>query len=159
MISIVSLTKIHVRYEILNQPLFVGPFDTLEGLIIVSNNGEKDQKLKELYIEVLEIYAKKVVRDDSNWDSISNSLQKFFITTQGIIHAGEEQTYKFKINLPEWKRKKGRKIESWHITLNFKHKSKLIASMGSNKRNATCVLPVEGSQLTPSFGDISYLKK
>ena len=56
-----------------------------------------------------------------------------------------------------WKRKKGRRIRDWHVALFFKQKTKLVASRGSIKRNATCILPVFGTMIAPSFGDPSQL--
>jgi len=55
--------------------------------------------------------------------------------------------------------KERKKINGWHLALHFKQKTKLTASRGSIKRNATCFLPIEGTQVAPSFGDINLLKK
>ena len=119
----VSVTKIHVTYEIYNPPLVVEPFSVLEGKVFVTNNGEKDIKLKELFIDLVE-----------EWDE-------------------ETQVYPFKINLGKWRVKKKKRYANWSIQLHFNQKTKLVASRGSNKTNATCILPVAGTMLSPSFGN------
>ena len=154
-----ALTKVHVRYEINNALSIVEPFDEIEGKIYVTNNSDSDKKLKELYIDLVEDYVESVNRSDTDRNFIKNSLQKYFLVTRGIINAGEEQEYDFKINLPQWKTRKGKKINSWHLALHFKQKTALAASRGSIKLNATCILPVFGTQVSPSFGDITLLKK
>jgi hypothetical protein len=35
----------------------------------------------------------------------------------------------------------------------------MVASRGSEKIDATCILPVKGSKLNPSFGDLKEAKK
>ena len=151
-----KLTKIHIVYEIHNPPPLVYPKDELQGNIIVTNNGEKDLKLKELFIDLYEYYEKDGYE---GMDTIKNKLSTFWLNTQGVIRADETQTYGFRIRLPRWKRRKGRKIHNWSIQLHFKQKTKLVASRGSIKRNATCILPVEFSQVAPSFGEWHQGKK
>ena len=115
--------------------------------------------MKELYIELVEEYVESVNRSDTERNDIKNKLQHYFLTTKGILRAGEEQEYDFKISLPTWKKRKGKKINGWHIALHFKQKTSLAASRGSIKRNTTCYLPVEGIQVSPSFGDKNLLHK
>ena len=157
--NMVAITKVHVRYEMINPPSIVEPFEELEGKVFVTNNSEKDKKLKVLYVELVEQYVESVNRADTDRNEIKNILSKYFLTTKGIIKAGEEQEYLFKIILPKWKRRKGKRINDWHLALHFKQKTKLAASRGSIKRNAACFLPVEGTQIPPAFGDINLLKK
>ena len=154
-----ALTKIHVRYEITDALSIVEPFDEIEGKVYVSNNSDKDKKLKELYIELVEEYTESVNRSDTDRNHMKNSLQQYFLVTKGIIKAGEEQEYDFKISLPQWKTRKGKKINGWHLALHFKQKTALAASRGSIKLNATCFLPIFSTQVSPSFGDITLLKK
>jgi hypothetical protein len=147
-------TQIHLRYELDNPPLIVEPHDLLEGSVIVTNYGINDQKLKAVFIDCVESYD-----DKYGENSYKNVLQTYHLSTKGVIHAEEEQQYSFKIMLPKWKRKKSRKYVGWHIALHFKQKTKLIASRGSNKLDATCFLPVKGTRVTPSFGDVRVVKK
>ncbi len=35
----------------------------------------------------------------------------------------------------------------------------MVASRGSEKLDATCILPIKGSKLNPSFGDVKLAKK
>ena len=69
------------------------------------------------------------------------------------LKTGEEQIYDFQITLPRWKKTKGKKIFSWRMELHFNQKTKMVATRGSVKENATCILPVEGTELVPSYGD------
>ena len=145
-----KLTKMHVGYEIMNPPQMVKPGDPLEGKIIVTNNDEIDLKLKELFIEIVESYDEDY---GEGLSPIKNKLQKYHINTRGIIRSNETQEYNFKIKLPKWKRRRGKRIANWNLQLRFKQKTKLIASRGSISRNATCILPVKGTMVTPSFGN------
>jgi len=151
-----KLTKVHVTYELFNPPMEVLPFDELQGKIIVTNNGEKDLKLKEVFIDLYEIYD---VDDYEGTTTIKNKLNSYFFNTMGIIHADETQEYPFNIGLPNWKIRKKKRIINWSIQLHFKQKTKLIASRGSIKKNATCILPVHGSTVPPSFGVIPQGKR
>lgn len=145
-----KLTKIHVTYEIYHPPLIIQPFDELDGKIIVTNNGEKDLKLKELFIDLLELW------DEDDGEGLSprkNKLNSYFLGTRGVLHSSETQEYPFRIALQKWRRKKGKRIYGWSIQLHFKQKTKMVASRGSIKKNATCVLPVQGTMVSPSFGN------
>ena len=146
-----GLTKIHIRYELKEPfPLFVEPGSPVEGRMIITNTGEKDLKLKELYIDLMERYE---TDSDEGWQPIKHKLNSYRINTMGVIRAKETQLYPFQIILSRWKRRKGRRIMGWHIELQFKQKTKMIASRGLNKKDATCILPAPGSMVPPSFGD------
>lgn len=151
-----KLTKIHIGYEIIDPPAIVEPNDELVGKIRVTNNDLKDLKLKELFIDLMEIYD---INSGEGLDTRKNKLYTYWINTKGVIHANETQVYGFRIRLLKWKRKKGRKIRNWSIQLHFKQKTKMVSSRGSIKKNATCVLPVQGSQVPPSFGEFYSGKK
>jgi hypothetical protein len=151
-----KLTKIHVSYEIKDPPMIVEPNDELEGKIVVTNNGEKDQKFKELFIDLVEVYDEDT---GEGLDPRKTKLQTYFYNTKGVIKAGETQEYKFKIALSKWRRKKGKRIYNWNIQLQFKQKTKMVATRGSIKRNATCILPVFGTMVSPSFGNAEKPKK
>lgn len=151
MYSIGKLTKIHVGYEILNPPQIVKPRDPLEGKIIVTNNDDVDLKLKELFIELVELYDEDY---GEGLSPIKNKIKRYYINTRGMIKSNETQEFNFRIILPKWKRKRGRRISSWNLQLRFKQKTKLIASRGSISRNATCILPVKGTMVGPSFGNL-----
>jgi len=151
----VTITKIHVRYEIKQPfPQYVEPGSPVEGKIIVTNNGLKDKKLKEIAVELYEVYEVKYVDDSgTNYKDVKTPYERYPLKTRGVIKAGEEQVYDFQIILPRWKKTKGRKIFSWRMELHFNQKTKMIATRGSVKENTTCILPVEGTELVPSFGD------
>ncbi len=152
----VSITKIHISYELKQPlPLYVEPGSPIEGRMMVTNNGEKELKLKELFIDLIERYDQD---DGEGLSPIKNRLYSYRINTMGIIKSGETQVYPFNIILPRWKRKKGRRIQSWHLALYFKQKTKLVASRGFNKANATCILPVQGTMVAPSFGDPNLIQ-
>ena len=151
-----KITQIHVGYELKNPPVIIEPNDELEGIIIVTNNSEKDQKLKELFIELVESYDQDF---GEGFSPVKEKIKSYYLNTRGLIRAGETQEYQFKIKLTKWKRKKGKKYNDWNLQLRFKQKTKLIASRGSISRNATCILPVKGTMVTPSFGDPQASKK
>ena len=147
----VSRTKIHVTYQIKDPPMIVEPYSEIEGTIIVANQGVKDQKLKEVFIDLVERYDRD---SDEGWDAVRNKLQSFRFNTRGMIRSGETHEIDFRIALPKWpKVKKGRRFGNWSIQLHFKQKTKLVASRGSLKANATCILPVRGTQVGVSFGN------
>ena len=45
------------------------------------------------------------------------------------------------------------------MQLHFNQKTGMVASRGSEKNDATCILPVKGSKFNPSFGDPKLAKK
>ena len=151
----IKITKIHVGFKI-NEPypLFVEPGSPIEGKIIITNNGTKDQKLKEVAVELYEVFEEKYTDDTGiGYKKVKNNYGRYPSKTQGIIKAGEEQIYDFKFTLPRWKRTKGKKIYSWRMELWFKQKTKMMSTRGSIRENATCVLPVETTEVVPHFGD------
>ncbi len=160
------VTKVYVGYEMKDPPLIVNPNDELEGTMIIRNDDKKDKKLKKAFIELYEIYDEKRKKTDPEtgevseyWQSdVGNSIKTFDISAGEKLKAGEEKKYKFKIKLPTWQRKKGKgkdddRYGNWRIELHFNQKTKMVASRGSDKRAATCVLPAKGTKQPPSFGD------
>jgi len=164
-------TKIHVTYELKDKPLIVKEDDTLEGKIIVTSEEKKDKKLKKLFIELFEIYDALITSRDpetgeesESWVKQKKELKQWDIAKGEKIKSGEKQEYKFEIQLPKWQRKKGKgkegdKYNHWRLELHFNQKTGMVASRGSNKSDATCILPVKGSKMTPSFGDPKLYKK
>ena len=160
-------TKVHVTYEIKDKPLIVKEDDKLVGKIIVTNGEKKDKKLKKLYIELYEIYDAHWVNTNSEtgeetegWRTTKKELKQWDIASGEKLKSGEKQEFKFDIQLPKWQRKKGKdKFKNWQLELHFNQKTGMVASRGSNKTDATCVLPVKGSKGTPSFGDLKLYKK
>jgi hypothetical protein len=150
-----KLTKVHVGYELKDPaPPFVDPGMRLEGRIVVTNNGEKPLKLKEIYILQTERWDED---DGEGYGPRKSNLNNYYLSSQGVINPGETQYYPFSIVLSTWKRKRGKRISGWHVALFFKQKTKMVASRGSIKRNATCILPVFGTMIAPSFGDPTQL--
>jgi hypothetical protein len=164
-------TKVHVTYEIKDKPLIVKEDDKLEGKIIVTNGEKKDKKLKKLFIELYEIYDAKMTRRDPEtgetseyWGGQKKELKQWDIASGEKLKSGEKQEYKFDIQLPKWQVKKGKgkeedKFNNWRLELHFNQKTGMVASRGSEKNDATCILPVKGSKSTPSFGDLKLHKK
>ena len=153
------------------KPLIVKEDDKLEGKIIVTNGEKKDKKLKKLFIELYEVYDAFWTRRDpetgqetEGWSKKKKELKQWDIASGEKIKSGEKQEYKFEIQLPKWQIKKGKgkegdKFNNWCLELHFNQKTSMVASRGSSKTDATCILPVKGSKITPSFGDLKLYKK
>ncbi len=152
-------SKVHVSYEIKNQLPSYKTNDVIKGTMFLTNNDNKEINFKELYIELLELYLKYVRGAKGNkWQHDINSLFKIPFSANFILKVGETLAFDFEFRLPKWKVKKGKKFKEWHLAIYFIQKSKLIASRGSNKMDAVCILPVMGTQVVPSFGDPSVFK-
>ncbi|MFX1378553.1 MAG: hypothetical protein ACFFA4_05630 [Promethearchaeota archaeon] len=164
-------TKVHVAYEIKDPPLIVKPNDEIEGKIILTNGEKKDKKLKKLFIELFDMYKEFVTTTDPQsgeeteaWRDQKKELKQWDIISGEKLKAGETKEYPFKIKLPTWQKKKGKGKEDeiynkWRLELHFKQKTAMVASRGSEKLDATCILPVKGSKLNSSFGDVKLAKK
>jgi hypothetical protein len=164
-------TKVHVAYEIKDPPLIVKPKDEIEGKIIITNGEKKDKKLKKLFIELYDMYAALVTSTDPQtgeesevWRDQKKELKQWDITSGDKLKSGEKKEYPFKITLPTWEKKKGKGKEDdeynkWRLELHFNQKTAMVASRGSEKKDGTCILPVKGSKITPSFGDPKLAKK
>ena len=149
-------SKIYIGYEIKNQLPTYKPNDIISGTMRLKNNDKKEIKFKELYVELLELYRKYVRgRKGNSWDHVSNTLVKYPFSSKISLKPGDSLAFDFEFSLPKWKvKKEGKKFKEWHLALYFMQKSKLITSRGSNKMDATCVLPVIGTKVTPSFGNV-----
>ncbi len=164
-------TKVHVAYEIKNPPLIVKPNDEIEGKIIVTNGEKKDKKLKKLFIELYDMHTALVTSTDpqsgeetESWRDQKKELKQWDIASGDKIKSGEKKEYPFSIKLPNWQRKKGKgkeddKFNNWRLQLHFNQKTGMVASRGSEKNDATCILPTKGTKYNPSFGDIKLAKK
>ncbi len=163
-------TKVHVEYEIKNPPLIVKPNDEIEGKIIITNGEKKDKKLKKLFIELYDMYSEFVTGTNAEgepyerWVKRKKEIKQWDIASGEKIKSGEKQEYDFKIKIPNWDRKKGKgkeddKFNNWRLQLHFNQKTAMVASRGSLKKDATCVLPVKGGRVAPSFGDPKKAKK
>ncbi|MHA1931340.1 MAG: hypothetical protein ACW96X_02305 [Promethearchaeota archaeon] len=164
-------TKVHVAYEIKNPPLIVKPDDEIEGKIIVTNGEKKDKKLKKLFIELYDIYQAFITKRDpatgeetESWAPQKRELKQWDIASDDKIKSGEKKEFPFTIKLPNWEKKKGKgkeddKYNEWRLELHFNQKTGMVASRGSEKNEATCILPVKGSKIKPSFGDPKLAKK
>ncbi len=164
-------TKVHVEYEIKDPPLIVKPNDEIEGKIIVTNGEKKDKKLKKLFIELYDMYTALVTTTNSetgeeteSWVQKKKELKQWNIASGDKLKSGEKKEFPFKIQLPNWQKKKGKGKEGdeynhWRMELHFNQKTGMVASRGSQKKDATCILPVKGSKSDPSFGDPKLAKK
>ena len=152
-------TKIHLRYELNDPPNMVKPNDELSGTLYIENQDKKDKKIKKLFISCVEVYEEYTKNTDAEnnvtweWEDKRNELKRFDLTTGEKIKSGDSKSYEFDIKLPgSWRKKKGEKLRSWHLTLQFMQKTGMMATLGANPDDALCVLPVEGSEASPSFG-------
>ena len=164
-------TKVHVTYEIKDPPLIVKSNDELEGKIIVTNGEKKDKKLKKLFIELYDMYKEFTIHrnpesgeETERWEDQKKELKQWDIASGDKLKSGEKKEFPFKIKLPNWQRKKGKekegdKFNNWRLQLHFNQKTGMVASRGSEKNDATCILPVKGSKFNPSFGDPKLAKK
>ncbi|MHA2007489.1 MAG: sporulation protein [Promethearchaeota archaeon] len=164
-------TKVHVAYEIKNPPLIVKPNDEIEGKIIITSGEKKDKKLKKVFIELYDMYTALVTTTDpqsgeesESWRDQKKELKQWDIASGEKLQSGEKKEYPFKIKLPVWQKKKGKgkeddKYNKWRLELHFNQKTSMVASRGSEKNDATCILPIKGSKFTPSFGDPKLAKK
>ena len=134
-------SKIYLRYEVNDPPNMVNPNDELSGTLYIENQDKKDKKIKKLFISCVEVYE----------EYTKNT--RYDLTTGEKIKSGDSKSYEFDIKLPgSWRKKKGEKLRSWHLTLQFMQKTGMMATLGANPDDALCVLPVEGSEASPSFG-------
>ena len=114
--------------------------------------------MKKVFIRINEYYEKyeKHHRDEASgpsreWVGHGGTLKKYHLSHPKIIKAGEVIELEFEIQLPsKWAPRLGKRLRKWHIYLAFKHKSGLLVSSGTKKSDAFCILPVRGSQKTPS---------
>ncbi len=153
-------SKIHITYEIYDPPSIVYPNDTLSGKITLSNTGNKEKKLKKVYIELLsrfEHYERLSEHDPDSlftrkrWMEQSIFLKKYRLEHPQFIKSGEKIEIGFVIQLPsKWKPIKGKKYRDWHLALFFLQKTGLISNVGTHSKDAICILPVEQSDIPPS---------
>jgi len=160
-------TDIYCGYKIEKAPETLEPNDEIEGIFILENRGKKDKKLKKAVIRINELYREKIIRRDpesgeetKTYEERKNEIKTEEILKGDKLKAGEKKEIKFKIKMPgSWSKKKRNKIKDWRLEMWFVQKSAMVASRGSQKDDATCILPVKGSKLSPSFGVVPKKEK
>ncbi|MFX1411116.1 MAG: hypothetical protein ACFFA6_12245 [Promethearchaeota archaeon] len=160
-------TDIYCGYKIENAPETLEPNDQIEGIFILENRGKKEKKLKKAFIRINELYLEKVIYRDpetgeetKKYEDRKNTMKTEEIVKSDKIKAGEKKEIDFKIKMPSsWSKKKKNKIKDWRLEMWFIQKSAMVASRGSHKDDATCVLPVKGSKRSPSFGVVPKKEK
>ena len=160
-------TDIYCGYKITKAPETLQPNDEIEGIFIVENKGKKDKKLKKALIRINELYREKIVWTDEEtgekqkrYDKRKKEMKTFEIVKGDKIKSGERKELDFKIKMPSsWSKKKKSKIKDWRLELWFVQKTAMVGSRGSDKDDATCVLPVKGSKRPPSFGKLPPKEK
>jgi hypothetical protein len=160
-------TDIYCGYKIEKAPETLEPNDEIEGVFILENRGKKDKKLKKATIKINELYLEKMIYRDpesgeetKKYEERKNTMKNEELVKGDKIKAGEKKEIKFKINMPSsWSKKKKNKIKDWRLEMWFVQKSAMVASRGSHKDDATCVLPVKGSKRAPSFGVVPKKEK
>ena len=160
-------TDIYCGYKIEKAPETLEPNDEIEGIFIIENRGKKDKKLKKAFVRINELYLEKVIYRDAETGEETKKYEdrKKTMKTEEVIKgdkikAGEKKEIKFKITMPSsWSRKKKNKIKDWRLEMWFVQKSAMVASRGSHKDDATCILHVKGSKRPPSFGVLPKKEK
>ena len=160
-------TDIYCGYKIEKAPETLEPNDEIEGIFILENRGKKDKKLKKAVIRINELYREKIIRRDpetgeetKTYEERKNEMKTEEILKGDKLKAGEKKEEKFKIKMPSsWSKKKKNKIKDWRLEMWFVQKSAMVASRGSHKDDATCILPVKGSKRAPSFGAVPKKEK
>ncbi len=160
------MVKIYCSYEIKDPPDELHPNDELEGKFFIESKDKKDKKLKKAIIKIVEVYREKIISRNAEgeeiktWKDREKDMKKFEIVKGDTLKSGERNEYDFKIKMPgKWTRKKKNKIKDWHLALIFIQKTGMVASPGADKDTAYCVLPIEGTKRTPSFGNKELKKK
>ncbi len=166
-------TKVLVKYSLDEKPIIVKPGHKLKGKVIITNGEKKDKKLKSVFIELFDMYQALLTRTDAQtgdeeeyWSSMKKELKQWDLVKKGKdkIESGKTLEFPFELELPNWERKKGKgkeddKFNDWHLELHFNQKTAMVASRGADKKEATCILPVKGTRIKPSFGDPKLYKK
>lgn len=160
-------SDIYCGYKIENAPETLEPNNEIEGIFIIENRGKKDKKLKKAFIKINELYLEKVIHRDAEtgeetkkYEERKKTMKTEEVVKGDKIKAGEKKEIKFKITMPSsWSKKKRNKIKDWRLEMWFVQKSAMVASRGSHKDDATCVLPVKGSKRPPSFGVLPKKEK
>jgi hypothetical protein len=160
-------TDIYCGYKIEKAPETLEPNDEIEGIFIIENRGKKEKKLKKAFIRINELYLEKMIYRDAEtgeetkkYEDRKNTLKTEELIKGDKIKPGEKKEIDFKIKMPSsWSKKKKNKIKDWRLEMWFIQKSAMVASRGSHKDDATCVLPVKGSKRSPSFGVIPKKEK
>ncbi len=143
-------TDIYCGYKIEKAPETLEPNDEIEGSFILENRGKKEKKLKKAFIRINELYLEKVIYKDpetgeetKKYEERKKTMKTEEIVKGDKIKAGEKKELDFKMKMPSsWSKKKRNKIKDWRLEMWFIQKSAMVASRGSHKDDATCVLPV-----------------
>jgi len=160
-------TDIYCGYKIEKAPETLEPNDEIEGIFILENRGKKEKKLKKVFIRINELYLEKVIYKDpetgdetKKYEERKKTMKTEEIVKGDKLKAGEKKELEFKMKMPSsWSKKKKNKIKDWRLEMWFVQKSAMVASRGSHKDDATCVLPVKGSKRPPSFGVVPKKEK
>ena len=160
-------TDIYCGYKIEKAPETLEPNDEIEGIFILENRGKKEKKLKKAFIRINELYLEKVIYKDpetgeetKKYEERKKTMKTEEIVKGDKLKAGEKKELEFKMKMPSsWSKKKKNKIKDWRLEMWFVQKSAMVASRGSHKDDATCVLPVKGSKRPPSFGVVPKKEK
>jgi len=160
-------TDIYCGYKIEKAPETLKPNDEIEGIFILENRGKKEKKLKKAFIRINELYLEKVIYKDpetgeetKKYEERKKTMKTEEIVKGDKLKAGERQELEFKMKMASsWSKKKKNKIKDWRLEMWFVQKSAMVASRGSHKDDATCVLPVKGSKRPPSFGVVPKKEK
>jgi len=99
----------------------VKPKDEISGVVMVKNEGKKDNKLNRAEIILAESYYKwqyDMVRHVDRWIPRVKILKKYTIDKGIIVKSGETNECEFKIVLPsKWKPKIKKRYSDWCLML------------------------------------------
>ncbi len=134
------------------------PGDELKGKVFVRNEEKKEQKLKWVGAYVnehcLERKYNETLEKEEDVDTGKN-LKKVDIFQGGKIGPGDTMEFDFAIKLPGFP---GRRARDWYCSIDFVQKTGLFASSGKDAGDASCILPVPGSDRVPSIGNLTSMK-
>ncbi len=127
--------------------------DELKGKVFVRNEDKKEQKLKYVGVILNENFERPgTTQHGPSTVRGAIKIKKFDVFDGGDnMGPGETKEFDFQIKLPGLPAKRFR---DWHITLDFVQKTGMKSSAGEDKLDASCVLPVRGSDRDPTIGSL-----
>jgi FtsZ-binding cell division protein ZapB len=151
--------KIYCRYNITNPTALILPNAVITGVFSIQSEEKKEEKLKSVEIQGVEQFEEEIEEENPQtharhwvWQTRVNRLFTHVITKNDKIAPHETKEYPFELRMPSnWKIRIGPHLRDWHVMLQFCQKTGLETTPGANIEEATCILPVEGTQRAPSF--------
>ncbi len=121
------------------------------GILFLENKNSSIKRFKKVFIKLAEKYELFNALHNE-WAKKSKTLSIYPVKHPENIEPGQILKIPFRIMIPNIMVKRTSLIREWRIFLKFVQKTGMISSSGTDKEQATCMLPFEGSDYTPSFG-------